>query len=80
MRNVADGQQVEIPVLRVPRTVGTHVEGAGRERRDRRKRKRGRAGKTARQPEAVTRSERKVAKRADHVPRKAAMAARAPVP
>ena len=25
-RHVADGQQVEIPVLRYDRTVGTHVE------------------------------------------------------
>ena len=57
-KGVADGQQVEIPVLRHDRNVGTHVESAGRERRDRYKRRKRREGKSALQSKAVTWSER----------------------
>ena len=60
MKNVADGQQVEIPALWDDRTVGTYAGGMCREGKDRCKRRRGAEGKTAAQkPEGVTRSELK---------------------
>ena len=49
---------MEIPALFYDRTVGTHAESAGRERKDRRKRRRGAEGKSAAQPKGVTRSEK----------------------
>ena len=45
-KDVADGQQVEIPVLRYDRTVGTHVESISREWKDRYKRGRCVTGKS----------------------------------
>ena len=48
---------MEIPVLCVPRTVGTHVESMSRERKDRYKRGRSKAGKSALQSEDVMCSE-----------------------
>ena len=59
LKSVADGQQVEIPVLRCNRTVGTHVESMSRERKDRYKRRRRRIGKAVLQSKAVMCSERK---------------------
>ena len=56
-KGVVDGQQVEIPVLRYNRTVGTRVESISREWKDRRKRERGWPGKSGRQPRGVMRSE-----------------------
>ena len=79
-KDVADGQQVEIPVLQHDRTVGTHVESGSREREDRYKRGRSCEGKPAQQSEAVMWSERKVAKSVSHVPRKAAIVHVVPVP
>ena len=38
LKDVADGQQVEIPALSGNRTVGTYVESMGRERKNRCKR------------------------------------------
>ena len=58
-RGVADGQQVEIPVLSCNRTVGTQKESVGREWKDRCKRGRSRTGKSVRQSEDVTRTENK---------------------
>ena len=46
-RGVADGQQVEIPVLLYNRTVGTQRESATREWKDRGKRGRSHVGKSA---------------------------------
>ena len=46
MKNVADGQQVEIPALWHDRTVGTHMEGMCREWEYRCKRSRRTGGKT----------------------------------
>ena len=78
---MAEGQRVEIPALHVIRTAGTHGEGAGGEREDPCKRAGRAEGKTAaRKGGRVTRTERRVGKRADPVPGKAAMALRAPVP
>ena len=54
---VVDGQQAEIPVLQQVRTVGTRVESIGAEWRAARKQNTGLAGKTARQREAVKRTE-----------------------
>ena len=56
-KDVADGQQVEIPVLRYERNVGTHVESMSRERKDRCKRDSSHAGKSVWQYEDVTRTE-----------------------
>ena len=58
-KDVADGQQVEIPVLRYERNVGTHVESMSRERKDRCKRDSSHAGKSVWQYEGVTRTEKK---------------------
>ena len=58
-RAVADGQQVDIPVLSYDRTVGTQKESLSRERENRCKRGRSRVGKSARQSEDVKRSELK---------------------
>ena len=58
-KGVVDGQQVEIPVLPCNRTVGTQAESASREWKDRCKRGRSLAGKSARQSEDVTRTEKK---------------------
>ena len=45
--DVADGQQVEIPVLHMVRTVGTRGVNGSRERKDRSKHRRRCAGKSA---------------------------------
>ena len=58
-KDVADGQQVEIPVLSYDRTVGTQRESLSRERETRCKRSKSQVGKTAWQSEAVTRTELK---------------------
>ena len=79
-RGVADGRQVEIPVLPCDRTVGTRKVGACRGRRTRRKRRRDGRGKSRPRPKGVTRSEARVAKSASLPPRKAAMVHMAPVP
>ena len=71
---------MEIPALRYDRTVGTYAEGMCREREDRCKRGRSMEGKTAIQSGDVMRSEGKVAKHADRVPRKAAIVHTVPVP
>ena len=55
---VADGQQVEIPVLHGNRNVGTHVESMSREREDRYKRRRRKTGKSVIRSKDVTWSER----------------------
>ena len=54
---IADGQQVEIPVLQYDRTVGTYVESGGAEWKAARKRSSRLAGKSAGQCEAVMRTE-----------------------
>ena len=46
-RGVADGQQVEIPVPRIIRTVGTQKDSTAREWKDRGKQGRSQAGKSA---------------------------------
>ena len=56
-RGVADGQQVEIPVLLYIRTVGTQRESTGAERKAACKRGTGLVGKTASQREGVMRTE-----------------------
>ena len=56
-RVVADGQQVEIPVLRYDRTVGTRKESGSREWKARCKRGTSHFGKSGWQWEAVMRSE-----------------------
>ena len=56
---VADGQQVEIPVLRYIRNVGTQKESVSRERKDRCKHRRRDTGKSVFQSNGVTRSEQK---------------------
>ena len=56
-RGVADGQQVEIPVLRMHRTVGTYAESTGAEWKAACKRGRSMQGKTGMQSEDVTRTE-----------------------
>ena len=71
---------MEIPVLLFIRTVGTHVESESRERKDRYKRGRSLVGKSARQSEAVTGSELKVAKSMSWLSRKAAIVYTVPVP
>ena len=70
---IADGQQVEIPVLRINRTVGTQTESLSREWKDRVKRGRSVIGKSVTQSEDVTRSELRVTKRVSWLPRKAAI-------
>ena len=50
---IADGQQVEIPVLRNNRTVGTQKESVTREWKNRDKRGRSSVGKSAEQSEDV---------------------------
>ena len=54
---VADGQQAEIPVPHINRTVGTHAESISREWKDRYKRRRRREGKSVRQSRTVMWSE-----------------------
>ena len=56
---VADGQQVDIPVLQYDRTVGTRVESIAAEWKAAGKRGRRYVGKTAYQSEDVMRSELK---------------------
>ena len=53
-KDVADGQQVEIPALQYIRTVGTHVESMGAEWKAAYKRGRSHIGKTVWQSEDVT--------------------------
>ncbi len=55
--SVADGQQVEIPVLQYDRTVGTRKESGSREWKARCKRGSSHIGKTVWQCEGVMRSE-----------------------
>ena len=57
LKSVVDGQQVEIPVPRIIRTVGTQKDNTTREWEDRGKRGRSMVGKSAVQSEDVTRSE-----------------------
>ena len=71
---------MEIPVLCVPRTVGTHVESVSRERKDRCKRRRSRNGKTVLQSKNVMRIEIQVEKSVSHASRKAAIVYTVPVP
>ena len=56
-KGVADGQQVEIPVLLYIRTVGTQRESTGAEWKAACKRGTGLVGKTASQREGVMRTE-----------------------
>ena len=79
-RGVVDGQQVEIPVPRYNRTVGTRVESTSREWKARRKQGRSRTGKSVRQSEDVMRTELRVGKSVSHASRKAAIVCIAPVP
>ena len=79
-RDVADGQQVEIPVPHGNRTVGTQGESMSREWKDRYKRRRSADGKSAAQSKSVMWSEVRVAKHADPLSRKAAIVFHAPVP
>ena len=79
-RCVADGQQVEIPVLRYDRTVGTRKESGSREWKARCKRGTSHFGKSGWQWEAVMRSEIQVAKSVSHASRKAAIVYTVPVP
>ena len=79
-RAVADGQQVDIPVLQYDRTVGTRKESGSREWKARYKRGTSMVGKTAMQWEAVMRSEIQVAKSVSHASRKAAIVYTVPVP
>ena len=58
-KDVADGQQVEIPVLRYDRTVGTHVESISTEWKAVYKRGRSSVGKSAGQSEDVMWTENK---------------------
>ena len=77
---IADGQLVEIPVLRNNRTGGTQTESRSREWKDRYKRGRSTVGKSAVQSEDVTRSELRVTKLVSWLPRKAAIVYYVPVP
>ena len=77
---VADGKQVEIPVLRYNRTVGTHVQSGSRERKDRCKHRSCKGGKSPLQSEDVMWTELSVGKYVSHVPGKAAIVHTAPVP
>ena len=56
---IADGQQVEIPVLQYNRTVGTHVESISHERKTWYKRRRRMIGKSVIQAKDVMWSELK---------------------
>ena len=80
LRNVADGQQVEIPVPQYNRTVGTQTESMSREWKNRYKRGRSMIGKSVIQSEDVTWSELKVAKHVSRLSRKAAIVYNVPVP
>ena len=71
---------MEIPALQDDRTVGTHVESMGRERKDRCKRGRRLAGKSVSQSEDVKRTEIQVGKYMSHASRKAAIVYMIPVP
>ena len=71
---------MEIPVLCVPRTVGTHVESMSRERENRYKRGRSKDSKSSLQSEDVMWTELSVGKYVSHVPGKAAIVHTAPVP
>ena len=71
---------MEIPVLLYIRNVGTHDESVSRKRESRCKRRRCWVGKSVQQANGVMRSEVKVAKHADVVPRKAAIVYTIPVP
>ena len=79
-KDVADGQQVEIPVLQYNRTVGTHVESISTEWKAVYKRGRSHVGKSAWQSEDVMWTELSVGKYVSHVPGKAAIVHTAPVP
>ena len=79
-KSVADGQQVEIPVLRYDRTVGTHVESISTEWKAVYKRGRSHVGKSAWQSEGVMRTELRVGKCVSHASRKAAIVLSEPVP
>ena len=79
-RAVADGQQVDIPVLQYNRTVGTRKESGSREWKARYKRGRSHVGKSAWQSEDVMWTELSVGKYVSHVPGKAAIVHTAPVP
>ena len=79
-RVVADGQQVEIPVLRYDRTVGTRKESGSREWKARCKQGTRHSGKSGCQWEAVMRSEIQVVKSVSHASRKAAIVYTVPVP
>ena len=77
---IADGQQVEIPVLHMIRTVGTRERRKSRERKARSKRRSRHIGKTVWQGDAVTGSELLVAKLPVLLSRKAAIVSYVPVP
>ncbi len=79
-KSVADGQQVEIPVPQINRTVGTRVESISREWRDRCKQGRSTVGKSAVRSEDVMRTESRVGKYVSHASRKAAIVLSEPVP
>ncbi len=69
-KDVTDGQQVEIPVPRYNRTVGTRVESTSREWKARCKRGRSRRANPSRQSEDVMRTELRVGKSVSHASRK----------
>ena len=77
---IADGQLVEIPVLRNNRTVGTQTESLSREWKNRCKRRRRHIGKSVWQVKDVMRSEILVAKLVSQLSRKAAIVYKVPVP
>ena len=77
---IADGQQVEIPVLRNNRTVGTQTESQSREWKYRYKRGRSMVGKSAVRSEDVMWTEPIVGKLVSWLPRKAAIVLHVPVP
>ena len=78
-RDVADGQQVEIPVLSGDRTVGTHVESiTGEWNPGQAEELLYRKNRTVRQSCDADRN--KVGKHVSHVPRKAAIDHTVPVP
>ena len=79
-RAVADGQQVDIPVLQYNRTVGTRKESGSREWKARYKRGTSMVGKSAMQWEDVMRTELRVGKCVSHASRKAAIVLLKPVP
>ena len=64
---------MEIPVLCVPRTVGTHVESMSRERENRYKRGRSKDSKSSLTIRRRDVDRTKVGKHVSHVPRKAAI-------